>query len=334
MLRSAFCDRFAVRHPVVQAGMGGVARQELAAAVSQAGGLGCLGMVRESPALIASEISGVRERTDRPFAVNLIPSATEPALFRRELDVCIAEQVPAVVYFWDVDAAAVDRAKRAGIKVMYQTGTVAGAVEAEAAGADAVIAQGVEAGGHVHGRVSSLALIPRVVDAVSVPVLACGGVATGAGLAAALALGAQGIHCGTVFLATHESFAHDHHKRRVVAADATDTVLTDGFVINWPAGSAVRVLSSVMTDALGGRLFGYDPDALPREVIGDEDGRPIYRYSTDSPLRTTNGALEEMALFAGQSAGAVRGIEPAGEVLARIVSEAADCLKRLTADAG
>ena len=173
------CRLLGCRYPILQAGMGGVARASLVEAVSNAGGYGCLGMVREPPSLIVREIAWVRELTDEPIAVNLIPTATDPALFAEELDACIESNIDTVVFFWDVSAEAIVRAKSAGMKVLYQVGSVADAKAAEAAGADAIIAQGVEAGGHVGGTVTSLVLLPQVVKSVNVPVIGSGGFATG-----------------------------------------------------------------------------------------------------------------------------------------------------------
>jgi nitronate monooxygenase len=321
-LHTPLCDLLECQYPILQAGMGGVARSELAAAVSAAGGFGCLGMVRESPELIAREIANVRELTDRPFGVNLIPSSTDPALFESELAVCLEAKVHTMVYFWDVIPTAVEKAKAAGCRVIYQVGSVKAALEAEAAGADAVIAQGVEAGGHIHGSISSLVLLPQIADALKIPVIGSGGFASGASLVAALALGAQGIHCGTAFLATHESFAHDIHKQRVVATQSADTVYTDAFAINWPPDSPVRVIANEVTDSLGDKLLGYDPEQIGREVIADEEGRPIYLFSTDSPLRTMTGDLERLALFGGQVSGQINKIQSAAELIARIMDEA------------
>ncbi|MEQ8664249.1 MAG: nitronate monooxygenase [Rhodospirillales bacterium] len=334
VLRTPLCDLLGCRYPILQAGMGGVARAELAAAVCEAGGFGCLGMVREPPALIEREIAAVRARTDRPFAVNLIPATTDPALFDAELSVCIDAGVDAVVYFWDIVPDAVARAKKAGIKVLYQVGSVAAARAAEYCGADVVIAQGVEAGGHVHGGVSSLVLLPQIARSVAVPVVGSGGFASGAGLVAALALGAQGIHCGTAFLATDESFAHDLHKQRVLTARSDQTVHTDAFAINWPKDSPVRVIANEMTASLGRDLFGHDPDTIERLQVAEEEGRPIYLWSTDSPLRSMTGELAKLALFAGQSAGLVDDIVPAGERVAAIVREAVEVVEnRFTARA-
>jgi nitronate monooxygenase len=177
--------------------------------------------------------------------------------------------------------------------------------------------------------VSSLVLVPQVVRAVSVPVVASGGFASGENLIAALALGAQGMHCGTAFLATEESFAHAYHKDRVVRARSEDTVYTDAFAINWPPNSPVRVLANSLTDELGKHLLGHDPENIFREAITEENGRSIYKFSSDSPLRTTTGELECLALFAGQIAGAVKTTLRAGARVDEIVSAARATLERL-----
>ena len=328
-LHTPVCDMLGSSYPILQAGMGGPARCELAAAVCEAGAYGCLGMVREKPEFIAAQIASVRARTNRPFGVNLIPAATEPTLFAEELAACLEAGVHSLVYFWDVVPEAVAKAKAAGCRVLYQVGSVEQARAAEAAGADAVIAQGVEAGGHVHGHVSSLVLLPQVVKAVNVPVIGSGGFASGASLVAALALGAQGIHCGTAFLVADESFAHDIHKDRVIAAGSADTVHTDAYAINWPPHAPVRVLASPETERLGRNLWGHEAGSIPREVIAEEEGRPIYLYSTDSALRSMTGSLERLALYAGQVAGQIGRRRPAREIVEDMVREAAAVLERL-----
>jgi nitronate monooxygenase len=327
--RTPLCDLLQCRYPILQAGMVGVARSELVAAVSNAGGYGFLGMVRERPDLISREIDAVRTHTTRPFGVNLIPAATEPSLLEDELRVCFEKRIHSMCFFWDVDEEAVARAKRAGCLVLYQVGSVADAVAAERAGADIIVAQGFEAGGHVRGVVSSLVLVPQVVSAVSIPVVASGGFASGDALVAALALGAQGIHCGTAFLATEESFAHAYHKQSVVAANSEDAVYTDVFAINWPPGSPVRTIRNSVTRELGENLLGHEPDDLPREVIAEEEGRPIYKFSTDSPLRTTTGNLEVLPSFAGQITGLIKTVPSAADLVSSIVESARRAFDRL-----
>jgi nitronate monooxygenase len=327
-LSTALTQRLNCRHPIICAGMGGPARAELAAAVSEAGGFGLLGMVRESPALIAREIAEVRKRTDKPFGVNLIPFATEPKLLQDELAVCLEQRVPAMCFFWDVYPEVVAQAKNAGCLVLYQVGSLDDALRAEAAGADVIILQGVEAGGHVRARLPLAVLLAEVASKVRVPLVASGGIADGRGLVAALALGADGVQCGTAFLASAESFAHDYHKQRIIAAKAGDTVHTDLFAINWPPNSPVRVLRNSVTEQAG-TLWGHHPDKLPRIVIGDEEGRPLHQYGTDSPLRSTKGDFEKMALYAGEGAALVPAVRPAAEVIASMMREAEHTLQSL-----
>ena len=312
------------RLPLLLAGMGGVARAELVAAVTEAGGFGFLGMVREPLALIEREVAQVRARTGAPFGVNLIPAATPAPLLRDQVALCIALRVPVVGLFWDVDRAVIERLRGAGITVVHQVGSAGEALLAQEAGAQALIAQGVEAGGHVRGREPLADVLADVLAVASVPVAAAGGLADGRGVARVLAQGAQAAVLGTALIATHESFAHDDHKRRLVAAQAGDTVLTEDFHINWPPHAAVRVLASSVT-----RRERGDPFADARTVIGDEEGRPIYLFSTDSPLRSMTGDFEAMALYAGQGVGHVQAVEPAADVVRRIAAEAAAHLRLL-----
>jgi nitronate monooxygenase len=328
-LRTTLCDLLGCDVPILLAGMGGVSRWEVAAAVAEAGGYATLGMVREEPDLIESEVTALRAKTSRPFAVNLIPAATDTSLLDAQISRCIDLGVGAFSFFWDVVPQVVERVKKAGRLVLHQVGSVAAACEAEAAGTDVLIAQGIEAGGHVHGRMGAFALTADLLRETRVPVVVSGGIADGAGLAAALAMGAAGVQCGTAFLATNESFAHPSHKLRIVEATAADTVLTDVYVLNWPAGSAVRILGNSVTVALGSNLLGHDPKKLPREPIAWDGDVARLRYSTDSPLRTTTGNLEAMPHYAGQGVGRIRDVIPAAVRLRQMASEAAELLARL-----
>jgi nitronate monooxygenase len=273
-------------------------------------------MVREPPALIRSEVAQVRARTDRRFGVNLIPAATDPTLLEAELATCLELGVPVMALFWDLSAEVVRRLTGEGILVVCQVGSAREAVEAQHAGAGALIAQGWEAGGHVRGVTGLTNLLPEVVTSVDLPVLAAGGIVDGKGVAAALLLGAQGAVLGTAFLATRESFAHDYHKQRIVQAGPDETLHTQSFHINWPGGAAVRVLPNSVTRGERG-----DPNSGKKVVIGEEEGRPIYLFSTDSPLRSMTGDFEAMALYAGQGAWRIGSIQPAGEKLKAIVQE-------------
>lgn len=333
-LRTRVTDLLGCEYPIIQAGMGGPARSELCAAVSAAGGYGMLGMVKETPETIYAEIDGVRSRTNRSFGVNLIPFGTDPVLLDEELRACFEARVHSMTFFWDVRPDIIARAKNAGCLVLYQVAGIGDAVAAAEAGADAIICQGMEAGGHVRGTVTSLVLLPQVVAAVDVPVIGAGGFASGASLVAALALGAEGILAGTAFLATEESFAHDYHKQRLVEARSEDTVHSDVFAINWPPRSPVRTIRNSVTDRYADKLFGHGPDEFPRELIAQEGSYPVYRFSTNSPLSNSTGELEALALYAGQACGMVDRVCPAGEVVRRMVDEAQHILGRLSARTG
>lgn len=321
LLHRPVCDLLGCTYPLVLAGMGGVARSELAAAVARAGGFGFLGMVREPVALIRSEVQAMQAFGVRRFGVNLIPASTPAALLNEQVQACIELKVPVVALFWDLSSEIVGRLREAGIVVVCQVGSVEEAVAARQAGAQVIIAQGSEAGGHVRGSSPLDEILPRVVAAVDCPVLAAGGISDGRDVATVLALGAQGAVLGTALMATHESFAHTYHKERLLAASGSDTVLTDIFHINWPRGAKVRVLANSVTRGERG-----DPFGAQRTPIGDEDGRPIYLFSTDSPLRSMTGEFEAMALYSGMGVGRIGAIVSAGERLRTIASEASAIL--------
>jgi nitronate monooxygenase len=318
LARTAACDVLGCEVPVVLAGMGGPARAELVAAVSEAGGYGFLGMVRESPRRIAREIAAVRAATRRPFGVNLIPAATDPDLLEAEVAVCLEARIAAVTLFWDLDAEIVRRLREAGVTVVCQIGSPDEAEAALRAGADMLVAQGREAGGHVRGTTPLRALLPEILAISNRPVLAAGGMTDGADLAWALQSGAAGVMMGTAFLATRESFAHDYHKQRIVEAGAGSTRLTDVFHINWPRGAAVRVLDNSVTRGERGDPF----DPANAVEIAREERRPISLFSTDSPLRTTSGDLEAMALYAGEGAARIAAIPAAGDLLRAVAAQA------------
>lgn len=326
---SPLCASLGCTVPVVLAGMGGVSRSDLVAAVTEAGGFGFLGMVREPPELIIREVERLRELGHRRFGVNIIPAATDPVLLEHQVSTCIRLGVPAVGTFWDLDEWLTARLREAGILVVHQVGSVDEAIAAERAGVDIIIAQGREAGGHVRGVRPLRELLPEVVSAVHVPVLAAGGIASGSDLAVALALGAEGVVLGTAMIATDESFAHTYHKQRLLAAEASDTLLTSCFHINWPPGAPVRVLRSATTSGARG-----DSHTATKVVIGAEGERPIYLFSTDSPLRSMTGDFESMALYAGTGVGRITEITGrAGDRVQALVAEAEDLIA-IHAEAG
>lgn len=327
-LHTPLVDLLGCDLPIIGAGMGGVARHHLAAAISNAGGFGCMGMVREPAARLRTEVEAYRLLSDRPFAINLIPAATDRDLLDAEVAECLALSVPAVALFWDLDAALVRRLKGEGLLVIHQIGSVAEAEAALNAGVDVLIAQGIEAGGHVRGQVSTLALLPEVVALSPVPVVASGGIGSGAALVAVLALGAQGACCGSAFLATHEANAHPRHKQQLLDSSAGDTVLTEKFFRNWPVTAPVRVLHNAVTDGRHDALLAEG--ATP--VIGMQDGVPVYLFSTDSPLQDATGDIDSMALYAGQSCGQVHELCGAAERIQQMMTEATACLGRLRDD--
>lgn len=314
---SPVCELLGCSVPVVLAGMGGVSRSELVAAVTDTGGFGFLGMVREPPELIAGEVEHLRQLGHTRFGVNIIPAATDPVLLEHQVRTCIRLAVPVVGTFWDLNERVTERLREAGILVVHQVGSVDEAIAAERAGVEVIIAQGHEAGGHVRGMRPLRELLPDVAAAVNVPVLAAGGLATGRDLVTAMALGADGIVLGTAMLATSESFAHPHHKQQLLAAEAGDTVLTNCFHINWPPSAPVRVLKSAVTTGARG-----DAHTTGKTVIGAEGDRPIYLFSTDSPLRSMTGDFESMALYAGTGVGHITQITGAGNRVRAIVAEA------------
>lgn len=323
-LHTPACDLLGCEYPVVLAGMGGVSRSDLVAAVSKAGGYGFLGMVRELPELIATEIRQVREKTNREFGVNLIPAATDPELLQRQINVCIEERISSICLFWDVFPEVIKQFRDAGVLVVHQAGSVADAQAAQAAGVHMLIVQGIEAGGHVRGSLPLRKLLPEVLAIAEVPVLAAGGMADGHDLAEMLQAGAHGVVAGTAFLATEESFAHEYHKNRIIAAEPDETLLTNLFHINWPFGALTRVLPNSVT-----RMSGINETDLhdSKKIIGEDAGRPLYLYSTDSPLRSTTGNLEAMAIYAGCGAGRINAIVPAAVKLGNMVHDAQELLQ-------
>ncbi len=313
MISSRFTRLVRIRHPVVLAGMGGVARAELAAAVSNAGGLGILGMIRMTPEFILDQIHKTRALTDCPFGVSLVPPvAHAPDGVESQFEVCLQERVDVIHLFWSDAAPFVDRCHAAGIVLMLQVGSAHEARRAAETGVDVIVAQGCEAGGHVRGEVGLLPLLPTVVDAVwPTPVLAAGGIVNGRGLAAALSLGAEGVCMGTRFVASEESEAHPEYKRRLLEACETDTVCIDRPLLEWPLRTPYRLLKTAFADA--------------REST---DARPP---SSAAPTNRTPGQTDLMPNYAGQGVGLVRKILPAAAIVEEVVTDAEKAIQDLAA---
>jgi nitronate monooxygenase len=334
-LETTFTRQFGIALPIAQAPVGGASTPALAAAVANAGGLGSLSITWREPAALPGLLRETRALTDRPVAVNLVLE-WDPA---EHLRIALAEGFRIVSFFWGDPAPWVEPVKAAGGTVIHAVASAAEARRAVAAGVDVVIAQGWEAGGHVRGEVSTLALVPRVVDAVGgaggVPVLAAGGIVDGRGLAAALALGADGVWMGTRFLLAEEAAAHPEWQDRLLAATETDTVLSTLFDGGWPDAPA-RSLRNATVAAW--ETAGRPPTgARPGEgevVATGEDGRAIVRYDSAGPIAGASGAVDDMCLYAGQGVGLVGRRQPAPEIVREVADEAAAVLHRLGAAAG
>ncbi len=324
MLRTALCERLGVDLPIWNAGMGGGgAGAELAAAVSNAGGFGVLGMGGLPAALIRAEIQRTRQLTTRPFGVNLLV----PFVDDGQVETCLEENVAVLVLFWGDPTPYIRAAQRAGVKVVPQVGSVDEAKAAADAGADAVMIQGVEAGGHVRGTTALSVVLPTVVAAVDpLPVVAAGGVADGRGLAAALMLGAQAVSMGTRFICSEETALAPAYKQRVVGGRAEDTVHTGLFDVGWP-DAAHRVLRNTTTDeweTAGRPPSGQRPGE--EEIVGHYSvaGQliEVRKYGVDPPMADFEGDIEQAALYCGQSCSLVNDIRPAAQIVHEVARQA------------
>ena len=315
MIRTSVCDIFGIDHPIFLGGMGSIYSPSLVAAVSEAGGLGAMGCHRLSPQQIREAAADIRGRTNRSFALNFLIFHAEEECFAAAL----AERPPAMAFAWprpDQDIKSyVGRAKDAGCKVTYMAGGVPEALAGVEAGADVIVAQGTEGGGHVSWN-ATMALVPMMVDAVGpVPVIAAGGIADGRGLAAALALGAEGVLLGTRFLASEESPLHPNFKQAIVDADGHDTVLTEipdiAQATVWP-GAMSRARRNRFIERWAGREWALRQNQAQAHA--------------DLIAARKSGDIEEASLSMGQDAGLIHDIPPAGEIVTRIARQAEEIL--------
>ncbi len=306
MLRTPLCDLLGIKHPIIQGGMAWVATAELASAVSEAGGLGIIGAGSAPPDYVRDQICKVRERTDKPFGVNVplfSPYASEV------VKLCIEEKVPVVTTGGGNPGPFIGPLKEAGIIVIPVVASVALAKRLEKMGADALVAEGMESGGHI-GDVATMPLVPQVVDAVKIPVIAAGGIADGRGLAAALALGAVGIQMGTRFICTEECIAHPVYKEQIVKAHDRATVVTGQSI-----GHPVRALKNPLT---------YRFQELEKRGASEEE---IIAFGTGALRKAVlEGDWENGSFMAGQSCGLIHDIVPVKVLIERIVAEAEEIL--------
>ncbi|MDH7576812.1 MAG: enoyl-[acyl-carrier-protein] reductase FabK [Bacillota bacterium] len=308
MLRTLLCDLLEIEYPILQGGMAWVATAELAAAVSQAGGLGIIGAGNAEPEALRAEIKKVRSLTSRPFGVNIYYMSPH---VEELINLVIAEQVPVITTGAGNPGKHLPRLKEAGIKVIPVVASVALAKRLERAGVDALIAEGMECGGHI-GEITTMALVPQIVDAVSIPVIAAGGIADGRGLVAALALGAVGVQMGTRFICASECTVHPNYKNAVIKAGDRDTVVT-----GYP-GHYVRVLRNKLT-----RQF----EELSKRGASPEEFQELGMNKLRAAV--VEGDVSYGSLMAGQIASLVKKIEPAGVIIEEIMKEAEEVIKRL-----
>ena len=315
-----------IEHPIIQAPIGGVSVPALAGAVSNAGGLGMMAVGFLSPDEIRAAIAELRALTDRPFGINLI--IDEPQ--EERLDAALEAGARVISFFWGDPAPYLEAVHRAGGTAMLTLGSAAEARRAVDQGIDIVVAQGWEAGGHVWGEVSTLVLVPAVVDAVpDTPVVAAGGIADGRGLAAVLALGAGAAWMGTRFLMSEEAPAHPVWKGRGLEAAETDTFHGQLFDIGWPEANH-RVIRNSTVDAwvAAGRPASGKRPGEGEVLARRPDGREVVRYTSISPRDTLDGRIEALSLWSGQSVGLVHDVLPATEIVRRTVAEAERILDR------
>jgi enoyl-[acyl-carrier protein] reductase II len=316
VITTRLTEMLRIEHPVMLAGMGGVSYAPLVAAVSEAGGFGCLGASTMGPDRMVQEMEEVRSLTERPFGVDLLTAM--PGGLEEQVDLVVAHGAAVFVAGLGVPASVVARCHDAGLLVVNMCGKVDHARRAVDAGCDLVVAQGTEAGGHT-GQVATMPLVPQIVDAVgaSVPVVAAGGIFDGRGLAAALALGADGVWVGTRFIATPEARAVAGYKEALVAGREDGTVVSRAY-----SGKTMRVVRNDYT-----AFFEEHPDELqpfPAQ-LGRSMGDGAFHLGLDGAVEGVDPARE--CYPAGQGMGGIEGLVPAGELVRRFVVEAEAALR-------
>ncbi|MEX2029352.1 MAG: nitronate monooxygenase [Anaerolineales bacterium] len=324
MLRTRFTELVGCAVPIQQAGMGSLTNPRLAKAVADAGGQGMLSVTGLAPALTTDILDELQRQTSGVFGVNLVMPFVKDRQYARDIVAVAAERARVVDFFYgDPDADLIRIVHDHGGLACWQVGSKEEAVAAADAGCDLIVAQGIEAGGHVRGKIGLLALLNEVLGAVDVPVLAAGGIGTGRALAAVLAAGASGVRVGTRFVASVEAGAHPAYVEALIAAEAGDTIYTDRFSVGWP-NAPHRVLRSCLEAA----------EAFQGDVVGERvnqytgERSDIPRFGIGGPTQQTSGTIRAMSLWAGESVGGVKRLQPVAEIVRELVEEAEGLLRR------
>ncbi len=302
MIKSKICDMLGIRLPIIQGGMAWIADASLAAAVSNAGGLGLISSINAGTEAVRAEIRKCRQMTDKPFGVNIMlqaPNAAEIA------EMVVEEGVKILTTGAGSPAQYMDMWKAAGIVVMPVVASVALALKMQALGAAAVIAEGAESGGHV-GEIHTMALIPQVVDAVDIPVVAAGGICDGRGAAAAFIFGAQAVQVGTRFIAAEECTVSQYYKDQILKATDISTIVT-GKTLGHPVRSLKTVFSKTFAK------MEADPAVQPDEILA---------YGTGALRKAVKEGDANGSFMAGECAGMVKKIEPAKDIVDDIIGGA------------
>ena len=323
MLTTRFTELVGCTIPIQQAPIGNCATPRLAAAVANAGGLGMVTVTGDPPEGVAARLDEARRASTGPIGANFFVGVMDRATAPDSV-AAAAEHVRVVDFFYaDPDPALVEAAHAGGALVCWQVGSVEEACAAEAAGCDLIAAQGLEAGGHVRGTIGLLPLLDAVLSAVSIPVLAAGGISTGRAMAAALAAGADGVRVGTRFVAAEEAEAHPQYLEALFTAGSDDTVHSDTFQLGF-TGLHHRALRSSVEAA----------NAFEGDVVGEElkpitgERAPIHRFQKMTPTRNVTGVIEAMPNWAGQGVAAVTRVQPAADIVRELAEEAERLLRR------
>lgn len=323
MLTTRFTELVGCSVPIQQAGMADLSSPRLAATVAEAGGLGMVSVYGATPAEVAALLDATRAQTSRVFGANFIMRFVDPALAHECIAVAAAKARVVEFFYSDPDPTLIELVHAHGALACWQVGSREEALAAAEAGCDFLIAQGIEAGGHVRGRSGVLALLDQVLATVDLPVLVAGGIGSGRAMAAALAAGADGVRVGTRFVAAEEAGAHPAYVQALIAAEAQDTVYTDVFSVGWPDAPHRCLRSSVESaQRFQGDIVG--------EGLDHATGKPfsIHRFACLAITETTRGAIAVMPQWAGESVGGVKRAQPAAEIVHELARDAEQLLRR------